>query len=162
MLDEARLAQGVDAGTWVTRTSSMRRGSCGASLPGWGPGTRWEEQLGGLASHAQVLTLTGWTKQALSQAVADHRVLKLTAERGHPAYLLAGFDDDHPARPLPGLAAALLPWAGIDPAGWAAASWFTSPQVELAGQTPREALLTGEPEPGLLARLAGQAGRLGA
>ncbi len=163
VLDEALLAQGVDAGDLGDADLLYAEGIVRSLAARLGTRHRWEEQLGGLASHAQVLTLTGWTKQALSQAVADHRVLKLTAERGHPAYLLAGFDDDHPARPLPGLAAALLPWAGIDPAGWAAASWFTSPQVELAGQTPRKALLTGEPEPGLLARLAGQAaGRLGA
>jgi len=156
-LDEALLAQGVDAGDLQDSDLLYAEGIARSLAARLGSRRRWEEQLGGLASHAQILTLTGWTKQALSQAVADHRVLKLTADRGNPAYLLAGFDDDHPARPLPGLAEVLHPWAGTDPAGWAAASWLTSPQVELAGRTPRQTLLTGKPEPGLVARLAAHA-----
>lgn len=103
----------------------------------------WEAHLGALLSHRQVLDLTGWTKQALSQAVRNHRVLRLDGAGG-TTYLLAGFDSQAPARPLPGLREALSPWAAVDPHGWAAASWLASPQPELGGRTPLEFLAAGE------------------
>jgi hypothetical protein len=95
-------------------------------------------------THSQVLNLTGWTKQALSQAVRDHRVLRLDSD-GH-AYLLSGFDDESPARPLPGIKKALKALAATDPRGWTTASWLMSPQPELGGRTPREALVSGMSE----------------
>src|SRR5882757_10785714 len=64
--------------------------------------TAWESHVGPLYTHSQVLDLTNWSKQALSQAVRDHRVLRLEGDSGH-AYLVAGFDDQSPARPLPGV-----------------------------------------------------------
>ncbi|WP_078058899.1 antitoxin Xre/MbcA/ParS toxin-binding domain-containing protein [Mycolicibacter icosiumassiliensis] len=100
----------------------------------------WSDHLGALADHRQVLALTGWTKQALHEAVKAHRVLRLQDDDKHFAYLMAGFDDKHPARPLPGLKEALKPWAEADPRGWVAASWLMSPQPELDGRTPRDAL----------------------
>ncbi len=107
--------------------------------------TSWESQIGVLLTHAEVLDVTGWSKQALSQAVRDHRVLRLDSDGGH-GYLLAGFDDQLPARPLPGIKTTLRAWARVDPRGWAAASWLMSPQPELTGQTPRSALLAGRGE----------------
>ncbi|WP_041319649.1 hypothetical protein [Mycolicibacter sinensis] len=101
----------------------------------------WAEHLGALADHKQVLALTGWTKQALHEAVKAHRVLRLQDDDKRFAYLVAGFDDNHPARPLLGLKEVLKPWAELDPRGWAAASWFMSPQPELGGRTPRDALV---------------------
>ncbi len=103
----------------------------------------WSEHLGALADHKQVLALTGWTKQALHEAVKAHRVLRVQDDDKRFAYLVAGFDDKHPARPLPGLKETLRPWAEVDPRGWVAASWFVSPQPELGGRTPREALTDG-------------------
>lgn len=103
----------------------------------------WADHLGELADHQQVLGLTGWTKQALYEAVKAHRVLRLQDDGKHFAYLMAGFDGNHPAKPLPGLKEALKPWAEVDPRGWVAASWFMSPQAELGGRTPRDALLDG-------------------
>lgn len=100
----------------------------------------WADHLGALADHKQVLALTGWTKQALHEAVKAHRVLRLQDDDKCFAYLLAGFDDNNPARPLPGLKEVLKPWAEVDPRGWTAASWFMSPQPELGGRTPRDAL----------------------
>jgi len=105
-------------------------------------GQEWEDHIGARLSHADVLKLTGWSKQALSLAVRHHRVLRLQTDDGY-TYLLAGFDDESPARPLPGIKAAVQPWASVDPRGWAVASWLMSPQPELGGQTPREALLGG-------------------
>ena len=102
----------------------------------------WERHIGALSTRAQVLDLTGWTEQELNQAAADHRVLRLESDGNH-AYLLAGFDDESPARPLRGIKQALAPWAEADSRGWAAASWLMSPQPELGGRSPREALLAG-------------------
>ena len=94
----------------------------------------WESHVGGL--------LTGWSKQALSQAVRDRRVLRLESDSNH-AYLLAGFDDQSPARPLRDIKKALKAWDAVDPRGWTAASWLMSPQPELGGLTPRDALAAG-------------------
>ena len=116
--------------------------------------TTWESHIGALLTHSQALDLTDWSKQALSQAVRDRRVLRLEGDGNH-AYLLAGFDDQSPARPLPGIKRTLTAWAAADPRGWTAASWLMSPQPELGGRTPREALLAGMAEQ--VARLAEQA-----
>lgn len=142
-------AAGLDAGDYEYATVAIR--SFVSRLK-----TRrsWENHIGTLLGHGQILALTGWSKQALSQAVRDHRVLRLEGAGGH-AYLLAAFDDQTPARPLPGVKAALQPWAAVDPAGWATASWFMSPQPELGGKTPRQALADGMSE--RVAVLAGQA-----
>lgn len=104
--------------------------------------TTWESHVGELYTHSQVLDLTGWSKQALSQAVRDHRVLRLESDGNH-AYLLAGFDDQSPARPLPSIKKALNAWADVDPRGWSVAAWLMSAQPELGGRTPRDALLAG-------------------
>lgn len=100
----------------------------------------WSEHLGALADHKQVLALTGWTKQALHEAVKAHRVLRLQGDDKQFAYLVAGFDDKLPARPLPGLKEALKPWADVDSRGWIVASWLMSAQPELGGRAPRDAL----------------------
>lgn len=122
--------------------------------------TTWESHIGPLLTHSQVLDLTNWTKQALSNAVRDHRVLRLDSDGNH-AYLLAGFDDQSPARPLPGIKQVLKALAPADPRGWAAASWLMSPQPELGGITPRDALIAGTGDQ--VATLAEQAAaRLGA
>ena len=55
-------------------------------------GAEWEDHIGARIGHADVLKLTGWSKQALSQAVRGHRVLRLETDDGY-TYLLAGFDD---------------------------------------------------------------------
>jgi hypothetical protein len=117
-------------------------------------GAEWEDHIGARIGHADVLKLTGWSKQALSQAVRGHRVLRLETDDGY-TYLLAGFDDQSPARPLAGIKEALQPWASVDPRGWAAASWLMSRQPELGGQTPRDALVAGHQEE--VAALADQA-----
>ena len=116
-------------------------------------GAEWEDHIGSRIGHADVLKLTGWSKQALSQAVRGHRVLAGDRRRLH--LLLAGFDDQSPARPLAGIKDALQPWASVDPRGWAAASWLMSRQPELGGQTPRDALVAGHQEE--VAALADQA-----
>ncbi|MFC9790842.1 hypothetical protein [Rhodococcus sp. NPDC127528] len=104
----------------------------------------WENHIGPILTHKQTLEVTGWTKQALSQAVREHRVLRLVAEDGSTGYSVAGFDDNSPARPLPGVKDVLRAWSHADPRGWMVASWLMSQQPELGGRTPRQALLDGD------------------
>ena len=49
----------------------------------------WENHIGAILTHKQVLDVTGWTKQALSQAVRDYRVLRLVAADGSVGYSAA-------------------------------------------------------------------------
>lgn len=104
----------------------------------------WENHIGAILTHKQVLEVTGWTKQALSQAVRDHRVLRLEAEDGSAGYSVAGFDGAAPARPILGVKDVLRVWADADGSGWMAASWMMTEQPELGGRTPRQALLDGD------------------
>ncbi|RZL85070.1 MAG: hypothetical protein EOP32_01020 [Rhodococcus sp. (in: high G+C Gram-positive bacteria)] len=82
----------------------------------------WENHIGAILTHKQVLEVTGWTKQALSQ----------------------GFDGAAPARPILGVKDVLRVWADADGTGWMAASWMMTEQPELGGRTPRQALLDGD------------------
>jgi hypothetical protein len=154
VLDEELAAQGIDATElnahdYEYATAALRSFVCRLKTR-----RTWEGHVGALLGHGQVLDLTGWSRQALSQAVRDHRVLRLEGGSGH-GYLLAGFDDQVPARPLPELKEVLKSWAGVDPRGWATASWLLSPQPELGGKTPRDALAAGmSDEVGVLARQA--------
>ncbi|MGB2950895.1 MAG: hypothetical protein ACSLE8_05950 [Rhodococcus sp. (in: high G+C Gram-positive bacteria)] len=101
----------------------------------------WENHIGAILTHKQVLDVTGWTKQALSQAVRDHRVLRLVAADGSTGYSVTGFDDAAPARPILGFKDVLRVWEGADAGGWMVASWLMTEQPELGGRTPRQALL---------------------
>ncbi|OZD70492.1 hypothetical protein CH263_06090 [Rhodococcus sp. 06-1059B-a] len=104
----------------------------------------WENHIGAILTHKQVLDVTSWTKQALSQAVRDHRVLRLVAADGSAGYSVAGFDDNTPARPILGIKEVLRVWATADTGGWMAASWLMTEQPELSARTPRQALLDGD------------------
>lgn len=101
----------------------------------------WEENIGPILTHRQMLDVTGWTKQALSQAVREHRVLRVEAENGTTGYAVAGLDDATPTRPVLGIKEVLRVWAETDEHGWMTASWLTTAQPELGGRTPRQALL---------------------
>jgi hypothetical protein len=142
VLEDELAAQGVDATRLEAGDYEYAAAAIRSFVSRLKTRRAWENHLGTLMSHSQVLALTGWSKQALSQAVRDHRVLRLEGASGH-AYLAATFDDQTPARPLSGVKEALQPWAAADPRGWAAASWFVSPQPELVGKTPRDALVDG-------------------
>ncbi len=142
LLDEELARQGVDVSELGENDLQFAAAGIRSLVTRLKTRTSWESHVGALLTHSQVLDLTGWSKQALSQAVSDHRVLRLDSDGNH-AYLLAGFDDQSPARPLRGIKKALTAWAGVDPRGWTAASWLMSPQAELRGRTPPEALLTG-------------------
>lgn len=142
LLDKELADQGIDATTLGKSDLEYAAAAIRSLVTRLKTRTTWESHIGSLLTHGQVLDLTNWTKQALSNAVRDHRVLRLESDGSH-AYLLAGFDDKSPARPLPGLKQVLTALAPADPRGWAAASWLMSPQPELGGTTPREALLAG-------------------
>lgn len=117
----------------------------------------WEKHLGQLLTHKQMLEVTGWTKQNLSQAVRDHRVLRLEAPDGTSGYWSAGLTETEPHRPIPRLKEILQVWAAADISGWTVASWLSSPQPELDGRTPRQTLVEGASRD--VAALARQASR---
>ncbi|NLU65089.1 hypothetical protein HCA61_22910 [Rhodococcus sp. HNM0563] len=104
----------------------------------------WENHLGPILTHRQMLDITEWSKQALSQAVHAHRVLRLRAEDGTVGYWSAGLTETVPHRPLPGLKEALTAWAGATVDPWTVASWFSTEQPELDDRTPRKALVEGD------------------
>ncbi|TXG89615.1 hypothetical protein DW322_04475 [Rhodococcus rhodnii] len=104
----------------------------------------WENHIGPVLTHRQMLDVTGWSKQALSQAVQAHRVLRLVAEDGTVGYWSGGLTDTPPHRPIPGLKETLTAWAAADVEGWTVASWLTTEQPELDGRTPRQALIDGD------------------
>jgi hypothetical protein len=145
VLDEELAAQGVDDSSLGATDYEFAAAVIRSLVTRLKTRAAWEDHIGARLTHSQVLKLSNWTKQALSQAVRDHRVLRLESD-GAYTYLQAGFDDQSPARPLPGIKDVLEPWASADPRGWAAASWLMSRQPELGGQTPREALLAGNGE----------------
>lgn len=119
----------------------------------------WERHLGQLLTHKQMLEVTGWTKQNLSQAVREHRVLRLEATDGTAGYWSQGLTETEPHRPLAGLKDVLRIWAQAGTAAWTVASWLSTPQPELGGRTPRQALSGGDHQD--VAALARQAaGRL--
>ena len=142
LLDRELAKQGVDVSELGENDLEFAAAAIRSLVTRLKTRTTWESHVGALLTHSQVLDLTGWSKQALSQAVGDDRVLRLESDGNH-AYLLAGFDDQSPARPLRGIKKALKAWAAVDPRGWTAASWLMSPQPELGGRTPRDALLAG-------------------
>ncbi|MFZ2529330.1 MAG: hypothetical protein WAX14_17020 [Rhodococcus sp. (in: high G+C Gram-positive bacteria)] len=104
----------------------------------------WENHIGAILTHKQALEVTGWSKQALSQAVRDRRVLQLKAADGGVGYWSGGLTDAAPHTPILGIKNVLGGWAHADVEGWTIASWMSSPQPELGGRTPRRALLDGD------------------
>ena len=141
LLDKELAAQGIDESTLNDNDLEFAVEAIRSFVTRLKTRTTWESHIGQLLTHSDVLSLTGWTKQALSQAVRDHRVLRLDGDGRH-AYLLSGFGDESPARPLPGIKA-LRPLTAADPRGWTTATWRMSPQPELGGRTPRDALMAG-------------------
>src|SRR5215208_7312242 len=120
LLDKELAKQGVDVNELDKNDLDFAAAGIRSLVTRLKTRTTWESHVGALLTHSQVLDLTGWSKQALSQAVRDHRVLRLESDGNH-AYLLGGFDDQSPARPLPGIKKALNAWADVDPRGWTVA-----------------------------------------
>jgi hypothetical protein len=111
----------------------------------------WTAHIGDILTATQARDLAGWsTRQALHKAVGECRVLRLTGSNGEHGYAAATFTDDRPAKPIAGIADVLWAWSESDPRGWATASWLATPQPELGGRTPRQALLDGENVPSVV------------
>ena len=104
----------------------------------------WENHIGAILTHKQAVDATGWTKQALSQAVKDHRVLRLKAADGTIGYWSGGLTDTAPHTPILGIKDVLKAWTHADVEAWTIASWMSTPQPELDDRTPRQALLDGD------------------
>lgn len=117
----------------------------------------WTAHIGDILTATQTRELAGWaTRQALHKAAGECRVLRLTGSNGETGYAAATFNDNRPAKPILGIADVLRAWSGSDPRGWATASWLVTPQPELGGRTPRQALLDGDDVPSVV-RAARQA-----
>ncbi|NLE81424.1 MAG: hypothetical protein GX610_17940 [Rhodococcus sp.] len=104
----------------------------------------WENHIGPILTHKQAVDVTGWSKQALSQAVRESRVLRLKAADGTVGYWSGGLTDTAPHVPIRGIKEVLKAWAPADVQSWTFASWMSSRQPELSGRTPRQALLDGD------------------
>ncbi|MFF1946385.1 hypothetical protein ACFVWF_30115 [Rhodococcus qingshengii] len=104
----------------------------------------WEDHIGAILTHKRMLDVTTWSKQALSQAVKDCRVLRLSAADGTTGYWSGGLTDTAPHVPIAGVKDVFKAWASADVQSWTIASWMSSEQAELNGRTPRQALLDGD------------------
>ena len=60
----------------------------------------WSEHVGEILTPSQALDVAGWTRAALSKAVKENRVLRLTGGNGKYGYAAAGFTDAQPAKPI--------------------------------------------------------------
>ncbi|MGE2772923.1 hypothetical protein ACQGAO_32485 [Rhodococcus sp. 1.20] len=104
----------------------------------------WENHVGAIFTHKQMLEATNWTKQNLSQAVKDRRVLRLSAADGTSGYWSGGLTDTAPHVPIAGLKEVLKAWTSADAQSWTVASWMSTEQPELDGRTPRAVLVDGD------------------
>lgn len=97
----------------------------------------WERLAGPIIEPGEVLRLTGWTRQSLSKAVKQHRVLRLIGSNGRTTYPRDLFTGK-PARPLEGIKPVLEAWKDVD--GWSVLAWLVSENPDLESRTPREVL----------------------
>ncbi|WAM19059.1 hypothetical protein [Rhodococcus sp. JS3073] len=73
-----------------------------------------ENHIGAILTHKQAVDATDWTKQALSQAVRDSRVLRLEAADWTIGYWSGGLTDTAPHVPIVGIKDVLKAWASAD------------------------------------------------
>ncbi len=119
----------------------------------------WQNHIGPIMTCKQTLDATGWSDQALRQAVRDNRVLRLDVSDGSVGYWAGGLTTTAPHHPIRGIEDVLRSWADSGVETWTVASWMSSAQPELGGRTPRQALVDGDvANVSILARQA--AGRL--
>lgn len=120
----------------------------------------WRLALGDLWETRQVVDLLGVSRQAIHQRVRNGSMLGLRS-RGKTLFPVWQFDfDHHDVRPIvPALLAAFRAASEVEP--WVVASWATTPQPELHGQTPADLLAKQAPsEFELLAAARHSAARL--
>lgn len=108
-----------------------------------GVGPTWEEHLGVLLSEPEAAQRLGAASpQVVRDLVSRGELVGLCrgGQRLFPAFQFSG------NRPLPGLGRVLRTLRdGGETSDWTLASWFRSPQAELAGRTPAEALASQHP-----------------
>lgn len=98
----------------------------------------WSGQVGPAYRQGQVAQLLGKTKQAVS---ADRGLLRVTQRDGTVTYPVVQFDGD---RVCPGVATVVQTFAPVVATDWTTASWLTSPNPDLDGLRPIDALRRGE------------------
>jgi hypothetical protein len=94
----------------------------------------WVDQLGPALSGASVARMLGVSPQAVS---SNKGLLRLTMRSGRVGYPLFQF---HGSRPVDGLAPIVRTLRPVVATEWTLASWLTSPNVELDGDTPIDVL----------------------
>lgn len=107
-------------------------------------GQVWSEHLGPLFDTDGVAALLGGvTKQAVSDRVRRRRLLALRTGSGRLVYPAFQFDGRHV---VAGIAEVLGRLEPDDAEAWTVASWLNTPDPELDGRTPVEALRSGDRE----------------
>ena len=101
----------------------------------------WAEQLGPVYRQSDVAALLGVSKQAVS---TNPGLLRLDMRDGSVGYPVWQFDGD---RPLPGVRQVVLELETAVASTWTIASWLTSANQDLDGQTPLAWLQHGEVTP---------------
>ncbi len=98
----------------------------------------WAQQLGPVYRQADVASLLGKTKQAVS---ADRGLLRLEMRSGQVGYPVFQFDG---RALLPGIREVVTVLAPVVATSWTIASWLMSPQPAWNGATPVSRLRDGE------------------
>ena len=105
-------------------------------------GAMWTDAVGPFYSTEGVMSLLGGiSKQAVNDRVRRHRLLALRTGAGRLVYPTAQFHDD---RVIGGLGDVLDVLVPDDTEAWMVASWLTTPDPDLSGRTPIEALQAGD------------------
>lgn len=105
-------------------------------------GAMWTDAVGPFYSTEGVMNLLGGiSKQAVSDRVRRHRLLALRTGSGRLVYPAAQFHDE---RVVDGLGDVLDVLVPDETEAWMVASWLTTPDPELAGRNPIEALRSGD------------------
>jgi len=98
-------------------------------------GALWQRQLGPLLDMRQAQDLLGvGSRQAVHDLIQRHRLLALAAEERQT--LIPLFQFSEAGRPYAAVPPVLRVFAEAEATGWTIASWFTTPSVDLDGQTP--------------------------
>ncbi len=112
-------------------------------------GAMWTEQAGPFYDTEAVMDLLGGvSKQAVNDRVRRHRLLALRTGSGRLVYPTMQF---HRRAVVPGVGELLDLLLPDDTEAWMVASWLSTPDPDLDGQTPIAVLRSGSTEPVLRA-----------
>jgi hypothetical protein len=120
----------------------------------------WRQQVGATFTSRQVQDLLGIkTRQGVHDLLKRERLLGLDGLSGQRVY--PAFQFNERGRPYAVLPAVLAHFAEADVSPHTIASWFTSPQALLEGQTPAAWLKRGDPPDQVVEAARRSAARLG-